>query len=497
MTVSKADRRSGQAIIILLAVMVIGLLVVLWNFDLHAIVSAKVRVGNAGDAAAMSAARWQGITLNMVGELNLVQAAMLLQEPDDRQSVEEISELRDRLALSGPLMGFFEAQSVAFLNLAEKDLAQVGDAYANEIQDRAMEFINSGPYYRGGVREPYEGAWQEYGNLLYELSAAGLAVECANPKWYFYYNGSHILLDPGFYNAVASYNWCWFQLTGNEGYLESFRDSSSWPALPSLEQRPSVNSEYFGAGLQREQTALARRIDRGSSSNNFADVVIPDAVEIKDVSPALVQLNWEEMVEEVYTWHFYDAAPSAWGGGFFYWSSGDESDFPFRDGWQVKPEFRYNGSDAAITTAIFANNFTPGIEMDTSRIQWMATAKPFGYLSMTNSGSASRVAPHYFGLVLPAFHQVRLVPNGVSSRPQGVQDPGWDEHIYNHLPGYMRDGVETILGNNCVYCMRLIQWDNPDFRNAGAEWLEAYGDNCDIQYGGGGGGGTGGSSDWR
>ena len=90
----KADRRSGQAILFLLVVMVIGLLVVLWNYDLHNIVSTKVRIDNAGDAAALSAARWQGISLNMIGELNLIQAAHVCEELIDPHDPKDVARIQ-------------------------------------------------------------------------------------------------------------------------------------------------------------------------------------------------------------------------------------------------------------------------------------------------------------------------------------------------------------------------------------------------------------------
>ena len=54
------QKKSGQALIFLMMVVLIGLLVVIWNFDLHRVITAKMRVRNSTDAAALAAARWQG-----------------------------------------------------------------------------------------------------------------------------------------------------------------------------------------------------------------------------------------------------------------------------------------------------------------------------------------------------------------------------------------------------------------------------------------------------
>ncbi|MBN2685487.1 MAG: Tad domain-containing protein [Pontiellaceae bacterium] len=507
MTDSGQRARSGQAIILLMAVMVIGLLVVMWNVDLHRVVSTKVRVGNAGDASAQSAARWQGISMNMVGELNLIQAAVLLQDPDDRGSVYEIAEMRSRLTLIGPLMGFFEAQSVAFLNLSAKDRQMIDLGYSNSLKNRAAQFLSGGGFYHG-IPEPYRGAWLEYGLLLNELAEVGVVVQCANTKWYRFYNGYHILLDPGFYNALMyPPDWCWFERTGNTELLSNYEGRSSWSGLPDLEQRPSVNSEYFGLGLRQVYTALGpRESGEGNSAGEWdqdaelddeneedrveerADYLVEDAVDVKGVSPLLVEFNQEYMLSNIYPWHFYDKRFD-WDGDFYKWVTSESGDFPFRDGEEVLPEFNYSGADAATTVSVRVRSYTPGIRMLENRVIWHASAKAFGYLE-TEQG---RVVPHYFDLVLPAFHQARLIANGISSRTNYENNEGWEEHIYLHVPAYMENGT---LWGGCPYCAAIMRWDNPEFREVGRQWLEKYGDTCDETYYVGPGG-TGGSSDWR
>ncbi len=490
MTRSAQRARSGQAIILLMAVMVIGLLVVMWNVDLHRIVSTKIRVGNAGDASAQSAARWQGITMNMVGELNLVQAAVLLEDPDDYGSAYEIAELRSRLTLLGPLMGFFDAQSVAFLNLTDNDRQHIGSGYANMLRDRADQFIRGGGFYYG-IPEPYSGAWLEYGVLLKELADVGVVVQCGNTRRYLFYNGYHILLDPGFYNALGYFpDWCWFERTGNTELLSDDEGAFSWPNLPELQRRPSVNSEYFGVGLRQVHTELGS-IGNGGANQGRAEelwnLLEEDAVDVKGVSSLLVEFNQEYMMSNRYPWHFYDTGGD-WSGDFYKWVRSDSGDFPFRDEKTVLSEFNYSGADASTTVSISATSYTPGIRMQANGIVWHASAKPFGYLE-TEEG---RVVPHYFGLVLPAFHQARLIPNGISSRSNVEDDEDWEEHIYDHLPEYIENGT---LQGDCSYCRDLMLWDKPEFRRAGRDWLRKYGDSCDESVGGSGE--TGGNSDWR
>ncbi len=69
--------RGGQTIVFLLMALTILIFALLWNIDLHRLVAGKSHAQNAGDAAALAAARWQGESLNLVGELNLMHALAL------------------------------------------------------------------------------------------------------------------------------------------------------------------------------------------------------------------------------------------------------------------------------------------------------------------------------------------------------------------------------------------------------------------------------------
>lgn len=498
-------RKSGQAIIFLVVVMVVGLLVVLWNFDLHNTISTKIRVGNAGDAAALSAARWQGITMNMVGELNLIQAAVLLEDPANSNSVETISELRDRISLNGPLMGFVAAQSAAFLNLKEKDERRVTSDYDTELMERAQEFqASAGGLYHGRVAEAYDGAWGEYGNLLAAIASGDMIVGCGNTRYFIFYDGHHILLNPYFYEAVAAGYWCWFK-DHYRYLLTDYTDYSSWPPLPPLDERPPINSEYFGTDLRRTDTLLAMSSEwAGDMSNRLgvaaAPIVATRVEQFEDyleVEPNTVIAmggyagNYIEVVTNSYRWHFYDEESWLNRGR---WPAG-----PFRDGITIKPEFNYRGgADAAVDVYLTPYNLTPGMHIDYDDIRWIAAAKPFGWLDATNS-VAERQMPHYFGVVLPAYRQARLIPNNISSRTMGVSSLGWDAHIYEHLPDYVSQGLEAIEDNRCYYCSQLRKWENPDLRFRGDQWLKTNHDNPppDRCYDPRGSFDTGQSSDWR
>ncbi len=518
------ESKSGQAIIFMMVVIVIGLFIVLWNYDLHNTISTKIRVGNAGDAAALAAARWQGVTMNMVGELNLIQAAVLLEDPLVQENVDtahELGELRSRISLNGPLLGFVAAQAAGFMNLKEKDQDRIGQDYNSALSDRADEFMaSSGGLYRGRVEGAYDTAWAEYGGLLKTISQGDMLVGSANTKYYLFYDGSHVLLNPYFYHAVVSSYWCWF--AGDQrDLLADYTDYGYWPALPPIEVRPPVNSEYFSGDMKTVDTGydnfLSSEISRsGRSVRDHLDSSITNSnpsygqqfVEYFQTERNLAENSaaqdgmWNGnldimlstgMLESV-SWHFYNEESWMEMGR---WNQHQEL---FRDGITVKPEFNYlGGADAAVNVYLQPFNITPGMHLDYDDIKWFAAAKPFGWLDV-DDGEQARQMPQYFGLVLPAFRQARLIRNDISSRPRGGTEPGWDDHIYDHVPEYLGQGLEAIEENSCYYCQQLIRWENPALREAGDLWLQEYHENPETRdhcVDPRGHFDTGGGSDWR
>ena len=89
------SQRGGQVVIFLLMLLVSLAFVLLWDVDLHRIVTIKTKTQNAGDTAALSGARWQGITLNLVGELNLLHTLAL--STHDTAGVDAITNMQARL----------------------------------------------------------------------------------------------------------------------------------------------------------------------------------------------------------------------------------------------------------------------------------------------------------------------------------------------------------------------------------------------------------------
>ncbi|MEI6890773.1 MAG: pilus assembly protein TadG-related protein, partial [Pontiella sp.] len=219
--------KSGQAIIFLMVVMVIGILAVVWSYDLHRVVNAKLRMRNAGDAAALSAARWQGYTLNMIGDLNLIQAAIIAEyvaeaAEDGEELIDtpseayELHELRARLDFVGPLAAFAVAQQAAFNNGAMPD-----PALAESLLRMAADYRDEISW------NPYDNARDEYADLLENIAVRGVAVSS-----YGLQLPQHPLVQEPFYGAIAQAlaEW-WCPMHRYRYQLESYEGYESWSKL--------------------------------------------------------------------------------------------------------------------------------------------------------------------------------------------------------------------------------------------------------------------------
>jgi hypothetical protein len=462
------NKRSGQAIIFLMMVMVILLFVVLWNYDLHKIVYVKSTTQNAGDSAALVAARWQGVTLNLIGDLNLMHALAL--SVRNNVAPANIPNIQARLCYVGPMIGFMAAQQAAKLNrtYGNPDF----DALLRERASTVLNYYTTaiGPDGQMLFPEPYAGCWYEYGHMLSLIANDGVAAGPDNAHFYTDYTGGHILLTIGFYQAIASRDWCWFY--NNEPDL--LRDYENffprwWDPLPPIGNVEYMNSEIFGLGLTKKVTRLS----------SFTDVqTIASLVQDRHLSPP--SLSFRGMTIKT-TWYCYnDVTWSSWA------ALAPTNNFPVAG--PVKTQYDYAGADAVVRIEAKTSRVTPGARGSTinKTIVWTAAAKPFGYLNDEQD------RPNALHIVLPAFHNVRLIPIETSSAPSGGSfNLAWRHHIEDHLPDYMQNGPTH---SSCWYCQQLQTWENSQFRQSGITWLSANSWQCTVTAGGGGGGAGGGTS---
>ncbi len=451
--------------------MVILLLVGLWNFDLHKIVRVKHVARNGGDAAALAAARWQALTLNMVGELNILQAAALSEAlangVSNSPAAAACADLQGRLCFVGPLTGFAASQLAAKNNgiFVNSDFTQEVADHATRVRLEYDIRYPDFPY----ANDPGEpSCWIDYANMLDIIAAQGIAAKCDSFRFYVdFADHDHFLLNPDFYDAVATRGWCWFFFNAMT-LLQDYQSWKDWPPLPIIEEPHPVNAEYFGLYLRR-QTRLdnlpfANGSDSALNSSNFIATASAHTENALDPRVLSVASDW------------YCYQESEWTA----WTERIPEGFPFLA--KVRDVYNYAGADAAIKIETPMQRLTPGSPADT--ISWSAAAKPFGSLGETDP-------PNRYSLVLPAFHDVRLIPVDTSSAPGGGSEPGWGMHIYRHLTAYLQQGLEG-LTPGCYYCDQLRIWEPQPFRQEGLDWLELNSQRC-LRTTSGGHSGSGGT----
>jgi len=457
-------RRAGQVMVFFIMVLVILCIILLWTFDVHKTLFVKGISQNGGDAAALAAGRWQGITLNLVGSLNVIQALAL--SAGDSATVGAISNIQARLLYVGPMVAFVASQQAAKNNgiYQNEEFTALLREHAGRVRNDYPTV--TGPSGRMLFPEPYPGAWSEYADMLDAIADDGVAAGPDNARFYGDNTGGHILLMTDFYDAIAGRNWCWFY-NNAPNLLDTYQDYLSWPPLPPIGYTEYINSEIFGLGLSRVVAGLGNVATREIVEERAADAGIPGSVSDEALAASAV-------------WYCYGSPWGPWA------AMSVEGDDPFPAVGPVKPRYDYAGADAAVRVESHTETVTPGIGGGSTShtIAWTAAAKPFGYL-------ADDARSNSYALVLPAYHDVRLIPVDASSAPLGGSySIAWRKHIEQHLPDYLSLGPGA-LSSSCWYCRQITTWEDPQFRQDGVDWLAQYSWRCTVT-GGGGGGGTGG-----
>lgn len=466
----RGAKKSGQAVVFLLAILVVLLVAFLWNADLHSLVTRKTRAQNAGDAAALAAARWQAATLNLIGRLNIAHAEALAE--GDFESIDSITNMQARLCFAGPLTALAAAQAAA-----KKNGIPENPEFTALLREHAAEVLKYGDPIGGEVPfpEPYPGAWREYHDTLMEIVHNGVAAAPDNARFFGDGDGAHILLDPGFYDAVAGREWCWFFLncptTGSRTILDDFTDHSWFDPLPPPSRPLFRNCEIFGLGLDVRHLRLGAVGGLEEFLRSRHDSLAGAGADAFDTPD-----NWYFFAAPVWSAH--------WPG-----MSEDDEDFLPMAG-PVREEFDYSGADAV--TRLYAKAPLPSAKDADERrdILWTAAAKPFGHLEAGGPGGGpERLRPNAWGLVLPAFHDVRLIPlDAATSGADGSFDIDWRRHVDEHLEPYLATGA---LAGGCRYCGNIATFEDPAFRRRGSEWLSVNSYKCTLPSRGGGGHGGG------
>jgi len=465
---TEKKKRSGQAVVFLLLAFTALVFVLLFNVDLHRIIQRKNQTQNAGDAAALAAARWQGATLNLVGELNLLHLLALANQAP--AAVDAITNMQARLCFTGPMTALFAAQIAAKNNhiYVDPDMTALLTEHAATVRTQYAARFDGSQYFF----EPWPGAWAEYADMIGQVAAAGITAGPDNTQLFLDPSSGHPLMEKAFYEAVESRNWCWFYLHARS-LIESYSSFHDWPPLPEPDATDTVNSEIFGVGLRPVATPIHFLFSADALETHFREAGF-------DTIPAAL-LAVTNVMDAVETWYVYN--PRDWTGWTRIKPDGEDA-FPITG--PVRPEYDYAGADAVVRVYASVERMTPGIDGGSrnDKVVWTAAAKPFGFLE-TDTGKHRPDSAAEF--VLPAFRNVRLIPvDAASGSENSSADIDWVRHIRSHLQPYLEIGPQS---SGCRYCRALAVWEQPAFRQEGRDWLELYCADCNVRSGGGGRGG--------
>jgi hypothetical protein len=467
----RSRRRGGQIVIALILMLLALCVLALVNVDVFLALRSKARMGNAGDAAALAAARWQGLTLNLVGELNLARLEAVCRYAKDperaRDAAEAILALQERLVFAGPIMGLHAAHVAALHNHAPCDAAMkqlVDEACARALQREAPP---------DGT---WPGKWRDYADMLRGVAADGLAAGCDNAQLFdpaADFTTGHPLHNKAFYEAVAGEDWCWFYLRDEMFALLS--GFNGWRTPEGARPKSEENPEFFPLGLSRAPLdALAMRDILPELAESYA---------LENVSARTLDEAGESLVN-ARPWYVYSLDE---------WRAWEEMDLAKENPLPLlgAPKAAYNvfGACAAARVRTSLKPFTP--EVGEKTIVWTAAAKPFGHRTQAlGDEPVTRWNGQLFPLVTPDFHDVRLIPlAGANTARLGTSDKEWLDHVRAHVPAHVETGDTA---KACRWCRALESWRQPDFRRRGVDWLETNSDQC-LMPGPGGPGPRGGT----
>ncbi len=462
-------RKNGQVALVV-TFMLLGLIfLTLVCVDAFLSSHRKNRLQNAGDAAALAAARWQGITLNALGALNLAKIDALCKVGDPAMNpyawreatniCERITALQERIAFAGPLMGFYAAQRAVLKNGVtepDRDMA----ALVNESVNRSSTMLIETDLWKDKA--------SDYAEMLRGAARDGVFAGADNAQYFnFALQGNHPLYNKAFYEAVAGEDWCWFYRMRMKDLFENF---SGWDDIPFAGIGSPQNPEFFGTGIRIVRCALADLNPDGDAQQARNAVLELAAGPSRSSCPNVNDFTIQQcgvITNPNLTWVAYGSSWHSWDR----MHRANEARLPLIS--DVKEKFNVEGAFAATRVRQILDPFTPGVP---SRVNvWTAAAKPFGSIeerTVTWNGE--------FFLVTPAFTDVRLVMLAAFSESgMGMADRAWVTHTRDHI--IPPSTVSHASG--CKYCAILKKWEDKDFRKKGVARLEK--DPCPHPTGGG------------
>ena len=424
-------RKKGQVAIFLVLILAGLALLLALNVDVFTSSRAKIRLQNAADASALALARWQGATLNMIGDLNLAKLAAVCRSNEN--AIAGIGQLQRRLAFICPTIGMKAANDIAEKNAVpvSGDMT-LGTRLASEFMDegyrRMLEIV-----LRNGIRAGID-------------NAAILKAGNADPR-----------TDPDFYEAIESRDFralcCRF--AGGAHRLPSVPSG----ALDPEEILLSGDNACFGsAGIGWESGAAY-----GSLIPELADLARDCGLDAGTVTVQGLETNSHILAR--CDWCVYDRLewrdfPDDLGFSRFPWLT------PFREEYAVCG----GGSTVRLENYVALASLTA----QTNFITAQAAAKALGSV---NGRKVTEISPP---IVLPVFSRARLVPFAAGAAGRyGMADLS---HIRSMLGLLGRPGGATAA----LHLLELFESES--FRQSAEKWYSEHGhrdaDGCRPPGGG-------------
>jgi hypothetical protein len=304
------EHNSGQVLILAIIMLVILLLAAMFLFDLHNIIRSKIKLETAEQAAAMTAAKWQKESLNLIGEINLVKACDTLllgygtpsDVPEENPEATYISgakaltEMQTRISFVGPLIGYGAANQAAKYNgvdIKDSDGAKTVLADMNEIMTNLSDPDDIRYGAIAGTINNYQ--WRTpYIQMLNSLKTQGLAVrpsgrfpglEGVTPSWLAWED-----LYSSIYQATTMDYWC--PLASILRLPDSFWNSKWWQIAYQKTSFPQ-ESEIYTLGLEYTPGIAVDRLT--------ADPYV------KQIASGVMNVdNWTSLPEAI-KWCIYDS----------------------------------------------------------------------------------------------------------------------------------------------------------------------------------------------
>lgn len=453
--------KSGQIALFLVFLFTGLVLLFLTNVDLFKAARSKLRLQNIADASTMAVARWQAMTLNLVGDLNFAHLKAIndIIPADERTTnfIAGITALQRHLKAIGPLIGFDAANQLARKNGAK---VSVG------MRDATESIADS--------TDPV------YAALIRKISANGIFAGIDNTK-----SPTDLLTNPRFYRAVQNENFQ--ELCSLGGYHHTLPVvGRTVPSKEDMFHRGCIG--YIGANEDSFTSNQSYRID--FIIDSLLDLSKTIGYSNANINPDNLKTNESIILsqDQALLWNTFDSSewremPSALNSGNFPWIEGlnINSEHAIMGGsCTIRVEDTVTTTNFTTTTPIiskadvYQDKINPITQFHGDNITHkeirhtivaQSAAKVFTKVPNGASPIQQRVNP---ALIIPVFSHARYVPFAFAAN--GREAMADEEHV---------NGFPRNSGDSSFHQATLDKYHSNDFKAKASKWF-ANNAHCSV-----------------